>query len=68
MVVDDPTNVGNMLQSDIDKISRWAQKWLVKFNPSKSESLVISRKRNKPNLPNLLCPISKFRQFLVIST
>ena len=53
MVVDDPTNVGNMLQSDIDKISRWAQKWLVKFNPSKSESLVISRKRNKPNHPNL---------------
>ena len=54
MVVDDPTNVGNILQSDIDKISRWAQKWLVMFNPSKSESLVISRKRNKPNHPNFL--------------
>ena len=25
-----------------------ADKWLVRFNPSKSESLIISRKHNKP--------------------
>ena len=42
-----------MLQTDIDKITRWAQKWLVKFNPSKSESLVISPKRFNPNHPDL---------------
>ena len=53
VVVSDPASAGTILQSDINKISQWAQKWLVKFNPSKSESLVISRKRVKPNHPRL---------------
>ena len=53
MTVGDPTDVGSILQSDIDKITDWAQKWLVKFNPAKSESLVISRKRIKPDHPSL---------------
>jgi hypothetical protein len=42
------------LQSDIDKMSAWAEKWLVTFSPSKSESMVISRKINKPFHPSLL--------------
>ena len=46
-------DVGSILQSDIDKITRWAQRWLVKFNPAKSGSLVISRKRFKPDHPSL---------------
>ena len=53
MIVSDPLAARTMLQTDIDKITDWAQKWLVKFNPSKSESLVISRKRNKTNHPGL---------------
>ena len=53
MVLVDPDQVGRVLQSDIDKINQWAQKWLVQFNPSKSQSLVISRKRFKPNHPGL---------------
>ena len=53
MVVGDPDQVGRVLQSDIDKINQWAQKWLVQFNPSKSQSLVISRKRFKLNHPGL---------------
>ena len=46
-------SAGTILQSDINKISQWAQNWLLKFNPSKSESLVISRKRVKANHPRL---------------
>ena len=53
MVVSDPAAAGTVLQTDIDTITRWAQKWLVKFNPAKSESLVISRKRFKTNHPGL---------------
>ena len=52
MTVVDPAHVGSILQTDIDKITRWAQKWLVKFNPAKSESLVISHKRFKPDHPS----------------
>ena len=52
-VLSDPASAGTILQSGIKKISQWAQKWLIKFNPSKSESLVISRKRVKPNHPRL---------------
>jgi hypothetical protein len=54
IIVDYPVSTAETLQSDIDKISAWAEKWLVTFNPSKSESMVISRKRNKPFHPSLL--------------
>ena len=53
MKVSDPLAVGTMLQTDIHKISDRAQKWLVKFNPSKSVSLVIFRKGNETNHPGL---------------
>ena len=52
MAVVDSAHVGSILQTDIDKITRWAQKCLVKFNPAKSGSLVISRKRFKSEHPS----------------
>ena len=51
--VENPIVTSEVLQSDIEKTQLWADKWLVKFNPSKSESLIISRKRNKPTHPIL---------------
>ena len=54
ITVGDPADIGSILQSDIDKVTLWAQRWLVKFNPAKSESLVISRKCFKPAHPSLL--------------
>ncbi|MCG7868583.1 MAG: endonuclease/exonuclease/phosphatase family protein [Candidatus Thiodiazotropha taylori] len=53
IVVDDPTNAANCLNTDLDKISRWAATWLVSFNPTKTESLLISRKLNRPHHPAL---------------
>ena len=35
------------------KISTWAGKWLVKFNPGKNESFVVSLKTDKPVHPPL---------------
>ena len=52
-IVENPSVTSEVLQSDINKIQIWAEKWLVQFNPSKSESLIISRKRNKPAHPIL---------------
>ena len=54
MVVCNPNAAGTILQNDIKRIILWADKWLVRFYPSKSESLIISRKRNKPTCPDLL--------------
>ena len=51
IIVDDPTDAGITLNSDLSKIHRWATDWLVSFNPSKSESLIFSRKVNKPYHP-----------------
>ena len=48
MVVGNPNAAGTNLQNDINKIILWANKWPVRFNPTKSESVIISRKRNKP--------------------
>ena len=53
IIVDNPTTAALCLNSDPEKLSRWAAIWLVPFNPSKNESLVISRKINKPIHPSL---------------
>ena len=39
IIVDDPVISAARLNTDLEKISRWATTWLVTFNPSKSECL-----------------------------
>ena len=53
IIVDHPQRAADILQDDISKISDWANSWLVTFNPQKTESLLISRKTNKPHHPTL---------------
>ena len=50
IIVDNPTEAENQLNSDLSKIHQWATKWLVKFNPAKPESVIFSGKHN----PSLL--------------
>ena len=53
LVVRNPSDAGMTLQDDINKFNNRAESWLVKFNPAKSESLVISRKTSEAVHPNL---------------
>ena len=53
IIVDTPGNAALKLNSDL-KIHNWATRWLVTFNPSKSESLLISRKRSDIDHPPLV--------------
>ena len=50
IIVESPDLAASMLNSDLRKIHNWADKWLVNFNPNKTESMVITRKINKPIL------------------
>lgn len=54
IIVDNPITAANCLNTDLNKISRWAETWLVTFNPTKTEALLFSRKLNKPQHPPLL--------------
>ena len=54
IIVDNPAQAANELNSDLEKINQWAKKWLVTFNPTKSESIILSRKRIKPPHPPVL--------------
>jgi hypothetical protein len=49
--VDDPQVSANELNSDLEKLDSWAKKWHVDFSPPKTEELIISRKRTKPDHP-----------------
>ena len=53
IIVDNPTTAALRLNSDLEKLSRWAATWLVTFNPFKIESLLISCKINGPIHPPL---------------
>ena len=54
IIVDDPTDAAEQLNIDLETINRWAETWLVKSNPSKSESLLVSRKVNYNVHPPLI--------------
>ena len=52
LVVDhDEYIVAENLNRDIDKINEWSKRWLVKFNPDKTEIMTISKKLHKPHRP-----------------
>ena len=42
IIVNNPDNAAEILNADLETIHSWAKTWLVKFNPSKSESLLVS--------------------------
>ena len=52
-IVDDPAVSAGRLNSDLNKIAVWADKWLVTMNPVKSRNVVFSLKRNKQVHPPL---------------
>ena len=54
IIVDNPISAAEMINTDLETIHRWAEKWLVKFNPSKSEPLLVSRKNNRNMHPPLI--------------
>jgi hypothetical protein len=42
------------LNDDLVKLHAWSTKWLVNFNPQKTETMTISRKLNKPHQPKVM--------------
>ena len=54
MVVDEPSSAAPIMNADLNRIMQWADTWLVTFNPTKTDSLLITRKINKPHHPPLL--------------
>ena len=53
IIVNNPDTSAELLSLDFQKIEDWAEKWLVIFQPPKTESLVFSHKLNKPVHPTL---------------
>ena len=51
IVVADPLDSAIKLNTDLSRIDMWASMWLVTLNFSKIESLIFSRKVNKPYHP-----------------
>lgn len=60
VIVDRPDNAEARLQADIKVISEWLQRWMVQFNPSKSEHLIVYRQQSKANHP----PLLKFNEII----
>ena len=54
LIVDDPEETAKTLNDDLVKLHAWSTKWVINFNPQKTETKTISRKLNKPHQPNLI--------------
>lgn len=50
---DDRGNVAKSLNEDLVQVERWAKKWFVTFNASKTQSLIISRHKDRDYHPPL---------------
>ena len=48
IIVYNPISAANELNAELAKIHAWAVRWLLSFNPAKSETMILSRKHNKP--------------------
>ena len=53
IIEDTPISAAEMINTDLETTHRWG-KWLVKFNPSKSESLLVFWKNNRNIHPPLI--------------
>ena len=51
--VDNPTLATDLLNIDLQEMANWSHKWLVTFNPNKTKSMIISKKRVPLNYPDL---------------
>ena len=51
IIVDDPVTAAWCLNTDLQRISRWAALCLVSFNPTKAEAFIASRKLNRNHPP-----------------
>ena len=62
IVVEDLTLAAELLNSDLEKVTRWAKQYLVSFNSFKIESLLISREANKPDHPSIFMSEQKIKE------
>ena len=53
IIVDTPAQAALTLNQDLVRISSWADKWLVTFNPKKNEYLLLTRKINRKMHPSI---------------
>ena len=68
IIVDNPTIAVEMIITDLETIHRLAGKWLVKFNPSKSESILVSLKYNRNMHPAVIMNAVYINKFNIINT
>ena len=54
LFVDNPVANSAALNRDLEKLSKWASDWLVKFSPTKTKAMTISWKTKLPNFPPLI--------------
>ena len=49
IIVDDPVDAAETLNTDMRKNHDWSMKWLVKFNPDKTVSMIVFRNNLRIN-------------------
>ena len=54
IIADNPVTSAAALNDDLKRISKWAEKWLIKFSAPKTKSMFISKKRHPVPVPPLV--------------
>ena len=49
IIVDNPSDSVDSLNDDLDRVTEWASQWIVKFSPSKTKAMLVSK--NKSDVP-----------------
>ncbi len=54
LFVDNPVESAQALNDDLERINNWASQWLVKFSPSKTKTMTLSKKKKPIVAPPLI--------------
>jgi hypothetical protein len=67
VTVESQNVAAKILNNELQKIHHWSTRWLVKFNPQKTETMLISRKTVKPLHSPLKMNNHDIKKFRVIN-
>ena len=59
IIVNNPADGADALNEDLQRLTNWAEQWIVKFSPPKTKSLILTKKKVNDPIPPVMMDIGQ---------